>query len=413
MALLRSLFQKRATLGLKSHGRLIELLGGGTGTQAGVFVSDQGALRQMAVWRAVNLTAGTVAGLPIEVFRDMPDGVRQKLDPPLFKGEAFPDLGWPEFVETQLLHLLLTGNAYALKILNEAGTAVVRLLPLQPESVDVERGRQTPLNPSGKLFRIEGMDEVLTPLEVLHVPGLSYDGLKGLSPIAHAREAVGASLAAERVAARMFDSGLLMGGILQAEVDLDDDQADEIKQRWRERTSGITQAHEIAIVSQGLSFQSTQMPPKDAQWLEARNYGVQEIARLYGVPADLLMENSATGNVNVEQRALFWVKFGLRHWVKRLESRYSAHLVPRGQKVKFNLDALLRGDTMTQANVFRTSIEAQYMTVNEVREIIGLAPVAWGDEPVPHQINQSESATVEPEDVAGEAGDQEESNDEA
>lgn len=411
MAILRNLW-KRATFQLDSHGKLIELLGAAPPTASGVTVSEQGALQQMAVWRAVQLIAGTVADLPLEVFRDRPDGEREKLAPSLFKGDPFPDMTWPEFMETQLVHLLLNGNAYALKVLNEAGTSVVRLLPIEPGSVEVLRGKQTPLNPSGKRFKIgDGQQETLTPNEVLHIPGLSYDGLAGMSPVAAARESIGTALAAENVAARMFDSGLKMGGIIQAEVDLSDEQAQEVKERWREKTAGLVRAHEVAIVSKGLSFQPTQLPPKDAQWLEARNFGVQEIARLYGVPADLLMENSATGNVNVEQRALYWVKFGLRHWVRRVESRYTQHLVPRGQFVELNMDGLLRGDSLTQAQVWRTGVEAQYLTVNEVRAQQKMPPVPWGDEPVPHQISQTESAAAAPEDVPGEAGGAEEGND--
>lgn len=361
-----------------SASSIVTYLGGGARTFAGVDVSEDSALHVMAVWRAVNLISSRIASLPLKVYRNMPDGLRVDVtgEQALFQGEAYPDVTWYEYLETSLVHLLLWGNAYTLKIKNEAGDKILRVLPIEPSRVTVKRGPSSSLNPSGKTFKVAGMSlDPLTPAEVMHVPGLGYDGIKGLSPIAYARQAIGVSVAAEEVAAKMFDSGLLNAGYIQAETELTDDQAAQIKQGWRDKIAGVVRSYEVAILANGLKYTPATIPPKDAQWLEARQFGVQEISRLYGVDPDFLAENSATGNTNVEQRSINLVKYGLNQWLTRLEKRISVHLAPRATFVEFALNGLLRGDAATQSGFYASALGAGWMTVNEVRALENLPPI--------------------------------------
>lgn len=355
----------------------------GRRTLAGVNVDETTAMQNMAVWRAVNLTASTVAALPLKCYSNGKDGRSEKTQT-LFMDPIYPDMTWLEFVEQQVTSILLWGNAYAFKIKNEGGDKIVRILPVNPNGVTVRRGPATLDNPSGKMFDLPGMAVPLTPNEIMHTPGLSYDGVCGLSPVAHARQAIGTAIAAEAVAAHMFDSGLLVGGFLQAESnDITKQQADEAKRRWREKVSGPAKAYEVAVLSAGLKFVPTQLPPQDAQWLETRKFSVEEIARMFGVPADLLFENSATGNTNAEARALSWVKFGLSSLLSRMEDRFSMHLLPRGQFCEFDLGGLLRGDSLTQAQVHEIALGAHgakpWMTPNEIRALHNLRPLEGGD----------------------------------
>lgn len=365
-----------------SSASIVQYLGAGSRTSAGVDVSPETALRHMAVWRAVTLTAGTVAELPLKVYRDTPAGARVEKKPPLFANPVYPDMTWFEFLETTVLHIMLYGNAYSLKIRNQGGDRILRLLPIDPSTVEVTRAKPTEENPSGKLFKLStgAGDEPLTDHEIMHIPGISRDGLCGMSPIDAARNAIGVGLAAEDVAGRMYESGLLNGGILQAEVDLTDDEAATAKRRWREKVGGLVRAHEIAIVSAGFKYQPATIPPKDAQWLEARQFSVQEIARLYGVPADLLMENSATGNTAVDQRAMAWVRFGLNSMLNRIESRFSVHLLAdKNTFCEFDVDGLLRGDTKTQAEVMQIEIGAGVLTIDEARAAKNRPPLPKPD----------------------------------
>lgn len=382
-----------------SSANIVEYLGGGSRTWAGVDVSPDNSLQTMAVWRAVNLISSRIAALPLKVYRTDDEGIRQEVtDLPLFRGEAYPDLTWYEFLETTLVHLLLWGNSYSLKIRNEAGDRILRVLPIEPSRVEVSRGPSTEANPSGKRFRIERLgDEYLTPYSVMHVPGLGYDGLRGLSPIAYARQAIGVGMAAEQVAGKMFDSGLLNAGYIQVEPgtqELTKEDAERIKRNWREKVAGVVRSYEIAVLESGLKYVPATIPPREAQWLEAREYGVEEIARLYGVPADLLMDNSATGNTNVEQRAMSFVKFGLHQWITRLEKRITVHLAPRATFAEFVLNGLLRGDALSQANVYASAIGAGYLTVNEVRALENLPPLP---EEEPTEAQEPEEGTEEPD----------------
>lgn len=389
-----------------SSASIVSYLGGGGRSLAGVDVNEETSLRLMAVWRAVHLIAGTVAGLPLKVFRDM-NGRRTEItdDVMLFKDPMYPDLTWFEGIEALVTAVILWGNAYALKIYNEAGTAVVRLLPLHPGTVTVTRDTPTADNPSGKRYKLQGLEEKLTPFEVMQIPGLSYDGLKGLSPIEFARQAIGVGIAAEEVAAKMFDSGLMMAGILQAESDLTDAQAEEAKRRWREKTAGIVRSYEIAVLSSGFKFTPTSIPPEEAQWLETRHFTVEEISRLFGVPPALLFEYGGTGNVEADKLGAQWVRFGLSNLLSRVEDRFSLHLLPRGTFSEFAVDGLLRGDANQQADIWASAIGAGWMTVNEVRALNNLPPIA---EPEPEP--ESEPEEVEEQD---ESGDEDSSPDES
>lgn len=381
MTILRRYFEQRAIP--SSSLTVSQLLGSGGRSLAGVEVSETSALRNMAVLRAVSLNADTIAGFPIRTYRDRASstsaaGQLEEVRLPLFQGEAYPDVTWFEWKELSLVHLLLWGNAYSLKIRNEGGDRIVRVLPIRPDAIEVRRQdpKKTPGNPSGKEFRLAGQQKWLSPAEVMHIPGLGYDGTKGLSPIGLARQAIGVAMAAEEVAAKLFDSGLMNGGFLEAQRDITEDEAKAAKQNWREKVSGIVRSWEVAIVGTAFKYVPATIPPRDAQWLESRQFGIQEVARLYGTPPDLLMDNSATGNTAADQRAQSLVKFGLQHWVDRLENRMTVHLVPLGTSLKLDMSNLLRGDAAARAAYYTAALDPEkgWMTRAEVRAVEQLPP---------------------------------------
>jgi HK97 family phage portal protein len=371
--------------------KLIEYFGGPT-VHAGVQVSETSALTFSAVKRAVDLIAGSIAALPIRVWRERNDG-REQLDQPWFAVEPYPDTTAFEFWEWVYVCLLLTGNAYLLKIRNEVGTQVVRLLPVSPWSVGVEKQQATPLNPSGKIYKVEGVATPYTPFEMLHIPGMGYDGVRGISPIMAMRQAVGLGIAAEEFGARFFGSGALLGGILQTDQEIPEAAAEALKRRWREKVAGVAHAHEVAILDRGAKFERIGIPPEDGQFLQTRQFQVQEIARFYGVPLHLLMDAAATSNwgTGVEQHGTQFIRYTLRSWMSRVEQRISSHLLPRGQYAEFNADGLMRGSATERANFYAAGLRDGWLTVDEIRDWEGLTPLEGNEEP------ESPAPTPEPE----------------
>lgn len=367
---LEGLARRSIPLGSDSP-ELVRLLGGFGPTAAGVNVTEQTSLRLAAVWAAVRLQSSTVAALPVKVWRDSPSGRRAPVDSTLFKDpmNIELDLSWFDGVEFLTQSMSLWGNAYAFKVRNELGDRVVRLVPMMPGDV-------TPyVEENEKRFRVQGVADYLTPVDVLHIPGFSLDGVRGLSPIRVARETLGVAIAAEEAGGRMFDAGMLQGGFLEAQGPINEKQAEEAKQRWRDKVRGVAKAYEVAVLSSGFSFKQAQIPPKDAQWIESRKFGIAEVARIFGMPPALLFEYMETGNVEADKLGNQWLRFGLNQTLVRIEKRLSMHLLPRGQFVEFERGGLLQGTPRDQAEVEKIQIDSGVLTVDEARALHNRPPL--------------------------------------
>ena len=353
---------------------LISLLGGWGPTAAGVHVSEDSALRLTAVLSAVTLEATTVASLPLKVWRDTANGRRVPVNDTLFKDPMNTelDLTWFEGLEFLAQCRARFGNAYAFKVRNELGDRVVRLIPMLVSEVRP----YTEKTSAGlvKRFRVAGVADPMTPAEILHIRGWSLDGVRGLSPIAVAREAIGSAVAAEETGSRLFNSGLMNGGVLQTDQELDEDQAKLTKQRWQDKVTGVARAYEVAVLDRGLKFTPATIPPKDAQWLEARQFGVAEVARIFRIPPALLFEYMQTGNVEADKVGAQWLRFGLNQVLVSFEKRLSLHLLPRGQFCEFERGGLLQGTPKEQAEVEQIQITSGVLTVDEARALHNRPP---------------------------------------
>ncbi|MBX6388248.1 MAG: phage portal protein [Frankia sp.] len=354
---------------------LVAWLGQASETDSGITVSPERSVQVTAVYRAVSLIAGAAAGLPLKVFRSDRSEVRV----PLLE-RPHPDLTDFELWEYVYVSLLLWGNAYLEKRRDGLGR-VVELWPINPATVTVRRGPITSENPSGKEFIVGG--KTLTPYDILHIPGLSYDGLVGLSPIQVARQALGLSIAAESLGARLFASGSLLSGVLQTDQKLPEEAARRIKVAWQQKVSGLQRAHEIVVLDAGLKFQPISIPPEDAQFLETRKFQVQEIARLFGVPPHLLMDldGSTSWGTGIEQQTIGFVIYTLRPWLTRVERRVTvSDLIPQRAYAEYVVEGLLRGDTQQRYQAYATARQWGWMTINEIRVRENLEPVEGGDQ---------------------------------
>jgi HK97 family phage portal protein len=222
---------------------------------------------------------------------------------------------------------------------------------------------------------------VLTPEDVLHIPGPGYDGVEGLSPIGVARQGIGVGLAAEEFGARHFGSGSLIAGVLQTDVALEQPQAEAVKKRWQEKTAGLGHAHEAVVLDRGLKWQPIGIPPKDAQFLETRKFAVTDVARLYGVPPHLLAdtEKSTSWGTGIEQQNIGLIIFTLAAWMSRIEQRVAKECLSTKLTVDFDTAEILRGDLKSQMEAAGIAVSYGIWTGNEARKGQRLAPILGGD----------------------------------
>jgi HK97 family phage portal protein len=338
-------------------------------TYAAVPVTPSTALQHSAVWACVNLIAGSISTLPLAAYRA---GEQEPLDtlPPILRQ---PSAGWslPEFVYATLQSLLVRGNAYGL-IVDRAGAG---LLPAQVELLDPSRvGVDTA---EGLLYRVDG--QRVDTASIWHVRAFTSPGqVLGLSPIQHARQAIGLGLGAEKYAAQLFGESAIPSGVITTDQDIKPGRAEEIKERWEARHRG---RRGIAVLGNGARFQAVTIPPEQAQFLETTRANVATIARYFGVQPELIGGESGGSltYANVEQRALDFLTFGLRPWLVRLEVALSA-LLSSTTTVKFNAAALVRTDLLTRYQAHESAIRAGWKLRSEVRDLEDLPPIAGIDD---------------------------------
>lgn len=346
----------------------------GNGARNAPRVTSHTAMQMPAVWRAVNLLSSSSASLPLRAYKDDATPVRAPaLDNP------HPDLTAFEVGELRMVHLLLWGNSFAQKIRN-GSNQVIELWPLPPSQVQVGRVAPTAANPTGKVFKLGADDRAFTPADVLHIPGLGYDGTCGVSPIRLARQAIGLGLAAEDYASKLYSSGSLMSGILQTETRLDQDDADRLKTNWKAKVTGLDKAHDIAVLDSGAKFQQVSVPPADAQMIESRRFQISEIARWFGVPPHMLMdtEKSTSWGSGIEQQGIGFVVYTLRPWLSRIEQRLTREVTGTGVYAKFKVEGLLRGDSAARASFYNVMRNVGAFNADEIRALEDLPPIPDG-----------------------------------
>ena len=282
------------------------------------------------------------------------------------------------FRETLMTHLLLWGNAYAQLIRNGKGE-VIALYPLMPNRMTVDRDNK------GRLYYQywRGKDEaklsrdnivILQPSDVLHIPGLGFDGLVGYSPIAMAKNAVGMAIACEEYGAKFFANGATPGGILEHPGIVKDPA--RVRESWNAVYQGSGNAHRIAVLEEGMKYTPIGISPEQAQFLETRKFQINEIARIFRVPPHMVGDLEKSSFSNIEQQSLEFVKYTLEPWLVRWEQAMVRSLLSKTEKeqyfIKFNVDGLLRGDYESRMNGYATARQNGWMSANDIRQLENL-----------------------------------------
>lgn len=380
MGILQGLFRSRDKPQNRTAGSGYSFFFGGT--TAGKAVTERSAMQMTAVYACVRILSEAIAGLPLHLYRYKDGGGKEKaVDHPLYlllHDEPNPEMSSFVFRETLMTHLLLWGNAYAQIIRNGKGE-VIALYPLMPNKMTVDR------DADGHLYYkyMKSTDEaptmpnstvILPPSDVLHIPGLGFDGLVGYSPIAMAKNSIGMAIACEEYGARFFSNGAAPGGVLEHPGTVKEPQ--KIRDSWNKSFMGAQNSHRIAVLEEGMKYTPIGISPNEAQFLETRKFQINEIARIFRVPPHMVGDLEKSSFSNIEQQSLEFVKYTLDPWVSRWEqSMVRSLLLPDEKKecfVKFNVDGLLRGDYQSRMNGYATARQNGWMSANDIRELENL-----------------------------------------
>jgi HK97 family phage portal protein len=336
------------------------------GTDAGISVSADTSLRLSAVWACVRLLSDTVSTLPVDVYRKgTPD---TPLPLPVLLARPSDTFTTIEWLHALMTSLTLRGNAYGV-ITGRTGAAgwPSQIELVNPDVVQVYR------NDAGRIeYRIGGTE--YDRGDIFHVRAFTSPGsLVGLSPIEYARQSIGLGLAAESFGARFFGDNATPSGLLISKGPITAETAASLKERWHASHKG---RRELAILSGDVEFTPITISPNESQFVETQRFTVAQIARLFGVPPEMI-GGEAGGSLtyaNVEQRALDFTTFALGPWVARIEAALS-DLLPRGQVVKLNTGALLRADLKTRYEAHSIGIASGFLTVDEARALEDRPPL--------------------------------------
>lgn len=352
------------------------------GTTSGKAVTERSAMQMTAVYSCVRILAEAVAGLPLHLYRYTDSGGKEKaLDHPLYlllHDEPNPEMSSFVFRETLMTHLLLWGNAYA-QVIRNGKNEIVALYPLMPNKMSVDRDE------NGKLYYTyyRGQDEAirnkefavtLQPSDVLHIPGLGFDGLVGYSPIAMAKNAIGLAIATEEYGAKFFANGAAPSGVLEHPGTIKDPT--KVREAWMSQFGGSANSGKVAVLEEGMKYTPISISPEQAQFLETRKFQINEIARIFRVPPHMVGDLEKSSFSNIEQQSLEFVKYTLDPWVIRWEQSIQRSLLNAEEKKryfsKFNVEGLLRGDYQSRMNGYAIGRQNGWMSANDIRELENL-----------------------------------------
>ena len=380
MGILKGLFRTRDAPTNRTSGSAYSFFMGNS--TSGKRVNERSAMQMTAVYSCVRILSEAVASLPLHFYKYGKNGSKVKaVDHPLYMllhDEPNPEMTSFVFRETLMTHLLLWGNAYAQIIRNGKGE-IIALYPLMPDRMKVDRDEH------GRLYyeyqvssddapTNKGTTVKLTPDEVMHIPGLGFDGLVGYSPIAMAKNAIGLAIAAEEYGSKFYANGAAPSGVLEHPGTLKDPS--KVRDSWSQTFGGSANSHKVAVLEEGMKYTPISISPNEAQFLETRKFQIDEIARIFIVPPHMVGDLEKSSFSNIEQQSLEFVKYTLDPWVSRWEQNMARSLLSAEEKqkyfIKFNVDGLLRGDYQSRMNGYATARQNGWMSANDIRELENL-----------------------------------------
>jgi HK97 family phage portal protein len=354
-------------------------IGGSMETASGAVVNDNSAMRVAAAWRCVNIISGTVGSLPLDLIKRESEKVRRPaVGHPLRRVLTVKPNVWQtpsEFRRMMQTHLLLRGNAYALKV--RAGRDIVGLIPIIPDRVLVEQ--QPDLSLRYQVTRQNGSRVTYQQSEILHLRGMTLDGVKGLSVISHMRESLGLALQGELASAKLMKNGQFVTGVLAHPSKLSPEAYARLKASIAEN-SGSENAGSTRILEEGMKLESTGMNATDMQFLEQRDFQRYDIAMFFGVPPHMIgaTEKATSWGSGIEQQGIGFVTYTLNDWLVTWQEALKRDAIDEAEwdsiDVRFFPQALLKGDSKAQWDAFVRGRQWGIYNANDVRALLDMNP---------------------------------------
>jgi HK97 family phage portal protein len=349
---------------------------------SGEDVNEYTALTYSAVFNAVSLISGTLASLPLHLMQRRDKTKRYATEHPLYR--VLHSVGNPYMTsmavrECLISHILAWGNGYAEKQRNGYGD-IVALWPITPNRVRVRMQ-------DGELvyqITVGGENLTMTRENILHIPGLGFDGFTGYSIVQMAAKSISLGMSMETFGERYFGAGTHPGVIVTHPGKLGEETHKNLKNSLTDTYSGLGQSHRLMLLEEGMTFQSIGVPPNDSQFLESRQFHITEIARWFNLPPHKLKDLTKSSFNNIEQEQLSYVIDALLPWAVRLEQNLNMQLLREvdqkaGLYFKHVFEGLLRGSSKDRAEFYRAMVGIGAMSINEVREKEDYDPVDGGD----------------------------------
>ncbi len=364
---------------LMPYSALVESLGLGR-SDAGVLVNEKQAMRITTAFACITIISTDLSSLPLSIFQRMPDGsMREAIEHPMHRllhDEPNPAMTSMVFRGALLANVLGWGNAYAY-IKRDNGSRVRQLTLLPPERTSAVMIKQP--DGSGKMTyattaTIDGSTEYIEPANMLHISGLSNDGITGLSPIGTCKNAFGLAIAAEKFGAQLFGNGSRTTGVLSYPGQLSPEAQENLKKSLREAMTGDNALRPF-VLEEGMTWNQISINPNDAQFLETRKFQRSEIAALFRVALHLLQDLDRSTNNNIEHQSLDHIRYTLRPWAIRIEQEINRKLLSGTYFCEHDFNAFQRGDFASQTAGFATLRNVGAFSTNDILRQMRMNPI--------------------------------------
>lgn len=343
------------------------------------------AMKYTAVFACVRVLSETLAAMPIMLYRKKPDGDREQVNDlaiyDILHNQPNSEMSPFNFKEMCMIALNTGGNSVCERLVNRYGE-LVGLYPYPWSMVQIERDAVT-----GRLIykiRDGTKQKILTRDQVFHIPGLSFDGVVGVSPIQYAASAIKLGLSYEQFGVNFYRNGTNASGAFTHPGTLSDPAFERLKTDLTKNYSGLANTGKPLILEEGMDFKPFTINPADAQLIENKKFQTEDIARIYRVPLHLIQNLDRATFSNIEQQSLEFVMYTMLPWFKRWEENINMQLLNRLQRtagyyLEFKVDSLLRGDAKSRAEAYAAGRNAGYLSVNDIRRLENMNAIENGD----------------------------------